>query len=307
MLSAIGLAAARQVRVAGRLSIRRAAQFTARPAIVIPSGIRIAAVAARCYAESTKTKKSAKTKSTATATKRKATAAKTATKKAAADKADTAKKSRAGRKKKELTPEEKTKLKIKELKKKALLEEIPRLPSIGWAVYTSERLKEKMRERAAAQTDEKWSLKDLIPQIKKDYDALPAEELEKLQATAEQNRLANEVAFKNWIDSHSPREIYEANRARSLLRRKYNKSVRHAIPDPRIPKAATPAFNFFIKTRYQSQEFAHERGSQVLPKLAAEWKSLSAEERKPFEDMAALDKERYEKEISALPDWPSKT
>ena len=187
MLSAIGLAAARQVRVAGRLSIHRAAHLAIQPAIVIPSGIRIAAVLARGYAEAaakaTK-RKSATAKPTATKEKKAKTEkkpAKKAAKKPA--KKPAAKKTAAKKKpKKKLTEEEKTKLKIKELREKALLKEFPRLPEGKWPVYVSARMKEAKRERGGSLTSEEWEFKNLVPQIKKDFDALPAEELEVSQA-----------------------------------------------------------------------------------------------------------------------------
>lgn len=181
MLPAIGLAAARQVRVAGRLSIHRAAHLAIRPAIVIPSGIRIAAVLARGYAEAAAkaTRKKSATAKTATKEKKAKTEKKPAKK--AAKKP--AKKPAAKKKpKKELTEEEKTKLKIKELREKALLKEFPRLPEGKWPVYVSARMKEAKRERGGSLTSEEWEFKNLVPQIKKDFDALPAEELEVSQA-----------------------------------------------------------------------------------------------------------------------------
>ena len=183
MWSAIGRSTARQVRVSGRLSIctatRLTAQLTTRTTPAIPSGIRVAAVFVRGFAAAKGTEKKPAAKK-ATAEK---TGATTAEKKTTAKaKAPAAKKTKAKAKakpkpkpkpklripKKELTPEEKTKLKIRELKKDSLAKDEPTyLPITKWMVFSSERLKG---------TTHKCTI--VIPEIAAEYRALPAAELE---------------------------------------------------------------------------------------------------------------------------------
>lgn len=145
MWSSIGRATARQVRVAGVLSLRRAGRLAAQPAIsriapTLPCGIRVAAVFTRGFAEAGRPKK--------TASKAKEPAARKA-KKPLATKRPAAKstaKAKTGPKKEVLTEEQKVKrkaaLRIKKLKETGLLKEQPsRLPFNAWMVFTVREIK----------------------------------------------------------------------------------------------------------------------------------------------------------------------
>jgi hypothetical protein len=182
MLSAIGRATARQARVAGRLSIRTQLT-TPRAAPVIPSGIRVAAVFARGFAEAGAPKKTTKTATKTAAAKTKKPAAKTpakkpaatkkttATKKAAKPKAAVAKK--AAKQKKVLTEEEKTRLKIRDLKKTALLKEEPvNLPVASWTAFMSKRMK------GAMDRDPKPTFTEAVRELSEEFKNLPEEEKE---------------------------------------------------------------------------------------------------------------------------------
>jgi len=69
--------------------------------------------------------------------------------------------------------------------------------------------------------------------------------------------------------------------------------------DPNAPKAVCNAYMIFCKTRRDELK----RESPDLPfgkigaKLGEMWRSMSAEEKKPFEDKAAEDRERYRREM----------
>jgi len=180
MWSTIGATTARQARVAGSLLVRRATLFAlqagARIAttsiipktVIVPTSARIPAFVVRGYA----TKASAKTRKT---TKRgRATKAKKTTAKKAVKKKKPVK--RAKKTTKQLTEEEKQALKIKLLKKRALLKEPDRLPTTQWTVYFSQRVKE---ETAGKKRDEDLpSLKSIMQKISAEYKALSAAELE---------------------------------------------------------------------------------------------------------------------------------
>ena len=181
MWSTIGRSTARQVRVGGRLSIctatRLTAQLSSRTAPVIPSGIRVAAIFVRGFAatkgaEDKPAAKKATAKKTATTAEKKKTTVKAkapVTKKAKAKPKPKPKpKPKLRIPKKELTPEEKTKLKIRELRKESLAKDEPTyLPITKWMVFASERLKG---------TTHKCTI--VIPEIAAVYRALPAAELE---------------------------------------------------------------------------------------------------------------------------------
>jgi hypothetical protein len=155
MLSAIGRATARQARVAGRLSIRTQLT-TPRAAPVIPSGIRVAAVFARGFAEAGAPKKTTKTATKTAAAKTKAAVAK-----------------KAAKQKKVLTEEEKTRLKIRDLKKTALLKEEPvNLPVASWTAFMSKRMK------GAMDRDPKPTFTEAVRELSEEFKNLPEAEKE---------------------------------------------------------------------------------------------------------------------------------
>jgi hypothetical protein len=178
MLSTIGLAAARQVRVAGRLSIRRGSHLvthlSSRTTTAIPSGIRVAAVFARGYAEHVGPKKTSATAKPAKTT----TAAKPKKEKTAKKTKAPVVKAKKARAKKPLTEEQQVKLKIRALRAKALLKEVvPSLPSTPWVVYFTQHAKEDMqgRKKDASLTE---FMKDLMARLSSSFAALSAAELE---------------------------------------------------------------------------------------------------------------------------------
>ena len=61
-----------------------------------------------------------------------------------------------------------------------------------------------------------------------------------------------------------------------------------------VPKRGRSAYNFFMAAK--SKEFEGGVGQRSGP-ISALWKSLTDEERKPFLDLAATDKERYAREV----------
>lgn len=88
------------------------------------------------------------------------------------------------------------------------------------------------------------------------------------------------MALKNWVDSHTPWEIHVANRARMVLRRKYNVSARKTIPDPRYPKQPQTPFGIFLKAQHETRDFGDVTFTEAMSQIGAEWKKLTPEERK---------------------------
>ncbi|KXX83028.1 hypothetical protein MMYC01_200521 [Madurella mycetomatis] len=281
MQSAIGLATARQLRVGGRLSVYRAARFavhaTGQSTTAIPSGYRVAAIFNRGFAQfakklATTTKKTPakKKKTTKKAAAKKAAEKKAAAKRAAAKKAAAAKLAA-------LSDEEKLKIKIKALKKKALLTEPTRRGETAWAVFMSRALKDRLSGKPTSETG---SFATALPDVAKEFKALPAAEVEKLAATARENKLSNEIALKSWVESHTPQEISDANVARKTLKRVYKIPAGHTIKDPRVPDKPSPAFGRYIKSRWASLERPGDMSvSDGMKKLLEEWRNLNDAER----------------------------
>jgi hypothetical protein len=88
-----------------------------------------------------------------------------------------------------------------------------------------------------------------------------------------------------WVHTFTPEEIRVANRARATLRRvlkdKQKATPAHTekIPDDRHVKKRT-AFSDFVKARYDTGDFKGIKASDAAPLIAAEWKALSATEKK---------------------------
>ncbi|TVY46107.1 Non-histone chromosomal protein [Lachnellula subtilissima] len=133
------------------------------------------------------------------------------------------------------------------------------------------------------------------------YKALSPQEKESLNQKANENKALTDIAFKKWVETHTPEQIRDANNARSMLKRKLGKH--HAYPpitDPRLPKRAASAYLFFVKDRFTSGDFKGISIVEATRLIAAEWKALAAGERKPFEARSEADKQRYYQEFKTV-------
>ncbi|KEZ44200.1 hypothetical protein SAPIO_CDS3132 [Scedosporium apiospermum] len=198
------------------------------------------------------------------------------------------------KKKKVLTPEEKAKKEVRELKVAALLNEPAKLPGTSWLVYVTQELKGKSVG---------GDLAGRTRAVREAFRSLSSYELERLQETAESNRQANIDAYKTWVESHSAEEIYKANLARGRLSRKYNKSHRK-ITDERLPKRPLTAYSLFVKARWASGDVSNvaSTAAGAARILADEWKALPESEKKPYLDQAAADAARYAEEKKEFSD-----
>jgi len=192
---------------------------------------------------------------------------------------------------KEKAAEVEAKAQIKDLKAKALLSPPKGKPATAWNLVLS--------ELSAADTS---SVKISIPEIAKEaavkYKSLSPEELEHYNHIANQNKAANNIALKQWIESHTPAQIYDANNARHLLKKKtatgHGKYT--SITDMRIPKRRRSPLVLFTQSRWASGDLKGLKIADASPIITREWKALSASERKLFEDQSSADKRRYEQE-----------
>jgi len=297
MLSTIGRAAVRRVVARSPQSTNRAFQSiwhlhhvgasqnpsntSTRPNV--PSSI------ARSFA--TATKAAPKTKTTkATTTKPKKTATKKAVKKPTKKKATPKPKPKVRKPvKKVLTEEQKQKVVLKELKAKALSPP-KKKPQNAWTVLASQYAKENGPNMSSG------GMKEAAAK----YKSLSPEQLESYNHIANQNKAANEIALKQWIESHTPEQIRVANNARLQLKRKDPGHTWTAIQDARIPKRPRQAMSFFVKERHASGDLKGIGLAENGRLVAKEWTSLSPSERKTYEDLAIADKQRYAQEFKTV-------
>ncbi|RAL63877.1 hypothetical protein DID88_003520 [Monilinia fructigena] len=126
-------------------------------------------------------------------------------------------------------------------------------------------------------------------------------ELERLNRIANENKAANLVTYKKWVESHTPEEIRLANLARLHMRRLTHKiATPKIIKDDRAPKNRTLPLAFFVQERFRSGEFAGIKVTESIKRISDEYKELTPTQRKTYEDAAAADAERYDREYKTV-------
>ncbi|KAI1466845.1 uncharacterized protein F4812DRAFT_460403 [Daldinia caldariorum] len=256
----------------------------------------------------TKTSKAKSTKSTKGTTKAKAKTTKGTTRKATASKAKSTKakskasassKSKSKRPKRKaapLTPEKKNAIQRKELKKTALYEEPKPLPDTPWTVYIYENTKDR-----SVSPD---GLRDRMKSIAEAYKNLPASEHERLSNTVHQNKAKNDAAYIAWVESLTPEQTVAANKARHLLKRKFNypatpNTVR-VIRDPRIPKRPITPFSLFTRSRWATGDYAGRPFAEAAREISKEWLKLPDVERHAYDDLGKAARLEYEQKVEAV-------
>lgn len=244
----------------------------------------------------TKAKATTATKTTrAAASKSKSTKSRTTAKAKSKSKSKAKAKKPKARKRQPLSPEKKIILERRELKKAALFDVQKRLPDSPWTVFVSESTK--------GTTGGPDLLSGRMGALSQEYKTLPASRIQRLQATADQNKSTNAADYKAWVERHSPQEIRAANSARRALKKKHNyppKSGVKLIVDERLPKQPTTPFTLFTKARWASGDLANKTVAESSKLLSAEWKNLSEAERSPYEELFKASSAQYAKEVEEI-------
>jgi hypothetical protein len=109
---------------------------------------------------------------------------------------------------------------------------------------------------------------------------------------ARENLAANKAAYRAWVHTRTPLEIYQANVARRALGHmglKVSQSKLAQIKDDRFPKAPSSPFNFFIKMRYESGDMTGTPVKEAARPLRSEWNSLSESDRQVCLYLASIE------------------
>ncbi|KAH4234280.1 hypothetical protein HBH61_202130 [Parastagonospora nodorum] len=231
-------------------------------------------------------RKTAATKKTRAAAKKPA-AAKSKPKKKAAPKQKVVVKKRV---KKVLTPEEQRKAKIAELRKRALKEPVGHGVVSSYAVFVSEHAKGSKggKDLAATSKETAAKYKELTPAEREHYNHLAAE-----------RTAARRAEYKAWIQSHTPAQIQDANKARSALRRLKASARSTKLVDDRQVKQPPGAYIHFFTERKSTPDFRGISVQESAKLIGAEWKALNAGEKKKYEDQAAASKVEYQRQVAA--------
>lgn len=73
--------------------------------------------------------------------------------------------------------------------------------------------------------------------------------------------------------------------------------------DPNKPKRSKSAYNYFVQHQRDENK---ESSKSLLQDCAEMWKKMNGEDKKPFDKLAAKDKQRYLKEMADYTPTPQK-
>jgi hypothetical protein len=290
-----------------------AAPATKRATTKAAVSTKVKAVAPKSVSTTTKKAAPVTKKAAAPATK-KPTAKAVAAKKPVAKKAAVKKPKAVAKvvkkpKKVKKTDEQEQSALIKDLKEKALDPPAIRSTSNKWLTF--------LGEKFAPYKGSGKSFIDVLSQNKDawkaEMDALPPAQLQELQARADRNKNINKIALQEWVSSHTPAQIHEANRARARLT-KIKSSADPApyglqsftfneIPDDRFPKRPRSAPIFWGME--QMEHIPTNEKIKVLIECMKGFKNLPENEQKKWNELAKKDRERYLHELIAAGIEPS--
>ena len=107
---------------------------------------------------------------------------------------------------------------------------------------------------------------------------------QKYNHEANENKSKNELAYKTWVQSHSPVEIKKANNARRLLTKKAKaagkKKIYRTIQDDRTVHHPLSSYTYFFKARNDSGDLNGMSVGERAKLVSQEWKTLAATEKK---------------------------
>ncbi|DAA75728.1 TPA_exp: putative HMG box protein [Trichophyton benhamiae CBS 112371] len=268
----------------GRFAVRR---FNSRVLYVPSSGLRTKVIAssfaARPSVEGLFRSLSLSNSYATTAAKPKTKAEKTVKKKKKASKKPTPppKRGRPGKSNKEKRAEEKkkeAKVRAREdlenLKEAALTPPKP-LPTSKIAIFSSG--------------------KGPLAESVKAFKEISQFHVDELGQTAEKNAETNRHNLEQWIESHTPLEIKNANAARRKLRRILPKKSRiyGPIKDYRQVKGPRNAYLLYSLDMHNSGELRHLSAKERIAETARSWKNASESEKEKYKSLQEEDRKRY--------------
>ncbi|KAH6898941.1 hypothetical protein B0T10DRAFT_474120 [Thelonectria olida] len=291
MLSTVGRAVARRTATA-RISSSGPQFLSCHAPAVTCSSIAARAFSASAFARLPATKAASEEK-TATKTKKK-TAAKPMSKPKPKPKSKSKPERRGPKpfpKKEPLTPEQKEKLKILELKRWALIpsNKPKNLPVSPWLIYLKQYVGPGLKD-----------LPGKLQEISGDYQNISPSELEDLKKTADSNRAINEANHRKWVESYPIGRIYLANLTRRQLEQKTSKRI-FPIHDHRMPRKPGNGFSLYVKTRYNDADVISVEGTGTKVKfLAKSWNNLSDAEKKSYDTTMREELDQYNAQMDTI-------
>lgn len=185
---------------------------------------------------------------------------------------------------------------LKTLKAKAL-KPPAKLPATVFQVLVSES-SQSLKGRGVAG---RLRIGDITGSASAKYKALSTERREHYNQIANENQAKNARQYRQWIESHAPAVIREANQARVTLNKGLSpKRYLFKLHDDREVKGFQTAYVYFYGDRFRSGDFSGVRVSDAAKRIAVEWRALSADEKKPYVDRQNNDMARYDQEMKSV-------
>ncbi|KAI1000010.1 hypothetical protein K3495_g8189 [Podosphaera aphanis] len=183
--------------------------------------------------------------------------------------------------KKKLTPEQKAALQLKKVRQ-LVLSPPNTLPRSARTVFFAQQM-----------TGQGPNIKIILSEIGSRWSNMSIEEKEHYQKICESNKAINEKKYQEWVLRYTPDQIRIANNARKLLNKRSKRRVYSLLPDNRRPKRPLTNFFCYMQERMNSDDMKGHNSTDAVKLIAEEFKSLSPTQRKKFDDMARVHKERY--------------
>jgi len=151
------------------------------------------------------------------------------------------------------------------------------------------------REKTKAEHPD-WKLADVSKHFGEQWKLVGAEEKEKWEAKAAEDKLRHQREHAAWAKEH-PEE------AEKEKQKKGGGSKKKKEKDPNAPKRATTAYFFFLKENREKVKAKNPAAkmAELSKILGEEWGKISDSEKQKYKDLASKDKERYEREKASAP------
>mmetsp|Transcript_7022 Transcript_7022/g.6260 ORF Transcript_7022/g.6260 Transcript_7022/m.6260 type:complete len:230 (+) Transcript_7022:54-743(+) len=141
--------------------------------------------------------------------------------------------------------------------------------------------------------------KEVIAKLSKIWNASTADEKKPFQDLA----LADQARYKQQKEAYVNSKEYKDKKKKlaAANQQNSNKKVKKAPKDENAPKKGKSAFLYYVGAKKQGfeQENPDLKHKEVISKLSKQWNELSAEEKKPFQDLALADQARYKQQKEA--------
>jgi len=168
----------------------------------------------------------------------------------------------------------------------------PKRPLTSYMFY----VKAKRGDYAAKYPGMKFG--DLSKKIASAWKALEPDEKKPFEDENLKDKKRYEEEMKNYTKPESGSDESDAD-SEDDDKKKKKPQKKKAKKDPNAPKKGLNAYMYFTKENRDKVK-AEKTGlkpSEISKELGIRWKKLSPAEKKPYEEMAKKDKERYEKEF----------